>query len=444
MQAGTPVCVVGLVGKPELNGEKGVVLRLHLTDGLPAAPDWRYCVRLAGGAELSLKVVNLTAPRAEAVREDVLTVDGLCYCAAHRAEICGKCGSNHRLENRVAGPRQAGASARPPRPGGAARVGAVGRAHRQSLPRRVFAPRDRRVPRSQWRDIIARGRRALPPPPVALRPRHRPRRHGRRRNPQPPLHVAGRRADGVRLHRRHRHPQNVRWSSRRARPRCFVVLRHRRGGRGGGEDPVRFPASSPAGHALPGHFLRRRRDRAPPPPPRQQRQEPRPGLRRGQVARHTQGLQNLRAAARGPRRRRDEGRPRLREPAVRRDGRQARLRPLQARALLRPRLPKGALERPQGVVPRARRRGGGGDHRRRPQGPDGDGHAWRPACVVHLQRRAALRPRRRGKGRRVLLRPGGAAGAEPPGERQAFPRQGPDPDNPALGRRLCHDGLRPH
>lgn len=100
MQVGTHVLVSGLQSRPDLNGRKGVAKYYVPASG----KEGRYLVQINGTDEnLGIKFGNLTiCDHDESVDDDMLTVNGLNYCAKHRAEICGECGYDFRLQNRAA------------------------------------------------------------------------------------------------------------------------------------------------------------------------------------------------------------------------------------------------------------------------------------------------------------------------------------------------------
>lgn len=91
LRAGDTVIAHGLNGRADLNGKPGRVQEWMEDRG-------RCAVRFTGGEIVSVKRSNLAL---EDVYEDMVTVDGLCYCQAHRLEICGACGYNFRMQNRL-------------------------------------------------------------------------------------------------------------------------------------------------------------------------------------------------------------------------------------------------------------------------------------------------------------------------------------------------------
>jgi hypothetical protein len=102
MEAGTRVEISGLQSRSDLNGCTGVALYY-----VPPASNkqGRYLVTVDGGDErLGIKLDNLIARthKEEVDKEgETVTVNGLMYCAPHRSEICGECGFNFRLMNRM-------------------------------------------------------------------------------------------------------------------------------------------------------------------------------------------------------------------------------------------------------------------------------------------------------------------------------------------------------
>jgi len=68
----------------------------------------RYSILFDKSQEELLKLENVMAlEHEEAVDEcsyagfSELTVNGLCYCAEHRREVCGICNVDHRITNRL-------------------------------------------------------------------------------------------------------------------------------------------------------------------------------------------------------------------------------------------------------------------------------------------------------------------------------------------------------
>ena len=95
MQAGQRVAVVDLVGRSDLNGQQGKTIGLVPSTG-------RYGVELDSGEKISAKIANLSAQYDEVDSGDMITVYGLCYCAAHRLECCGTCFTSYNMLNRRA------------------------------------------------------------------------------------------------------------------------------------------------------------------------------------------------------------------------------------------------------------------------------------------------------------------------------------------------------
>ena len=95
MQAGTPVTLIGLVGRADLNGQKGRTVALVPSTG-------RYGVALDNGEQISVKLQNLSAKYDETRHGDMLTIHGLNYCADHRLECCGSCFTSYNVQNRMA------------------------------------------------------------------------------------------------------------------------------------------------------------------------------------------------------------------------------------------------------------------------------------------------------------------------------------------------------
>lgn len=106
MEANTRVKIDGLKSRTDLNGREGVAL-YYVPPSSKAATQGRYLVEVDGsdGERLGIKLENL------AVRDhsedhgkksdDIITVNGLTYCKPHRMEICGECGMDFRLMNRM-------------------------------------------------------------------------------------------------------------------------------------------------------------------------------------------------------------------------------------------------------------------------------------------------------------------------------------------------------
>ena len=80
-----------LQGRAELNGEMRETLRW-------VSERKRYSVRLDNNGELiAVNLVNLRSELVEVVEDaedDMVTVNNLHYCSAHRSEVCGACGYN--------------------------------------------------------------------------------------------------------------------------------------------------------------------------------------------------------------------------------------------------------------------------------------------------------------------------------------------------------------
>ena len=90
-------CVVGGLRKaPELNGKEGVALKLDSATGE------RYVVEIAG-RRVKLKPENLTPVDHNEEADDggMIIVNDLCYCSEHRMEVCGSCGFDFRMMNRM-------------------------------------------------------------------------------------------------------------------------------------------------------------------------------------------------------------------------------------------------------------------------------------------------------------------------------------------------------
>ncbi len=96
---GTAVRLRGLVTRPELNGRVGVAERFDMKAA-------RYAVKMQVAtpeAQLLVKGENLEAVDVvEEVSNEMLVVNGLCYCAKHRLEACGTCARDWVVTNRMA------------------------------------------------------------------------------------------------------------------------------------------------------------------------------------------------------------------------------------------------------------------------------------------------------------------------------------------------------
>jgi hypothetical protein len=96
---GTAVRLRGLVTRPELNGRVGVAERFDIRAA-------RYAVKMQVAtpeAQLLVKGENLeVVDMVEEVSNEMLTVNGLCYCAKHRLEACGSCARDWVVMNRMA------------------------------------------------------------------------------------------------------------------------------------------------------------------------------------------------------------------------------------------------------------------------------------------------------------------------------------------------------
>ena len=88
---GDDVIAHGLSGRSDLNGLRGRVTDVHEDRG-------RCAVHFSSGETVSIKHGNLLV---ESVYDDMLTVAGKNYCAAHRLEVCGECSYNFRMGNRL-------------------------------------------------------------------------------------------------------------------------------------------------------------------------------------------------------------------------------------------------------------------------------------------------------------------------------------------------------
>ena len=93
--AGASVTITGLTSRADLNGQSGVAESL--------ARSGRYIVVVEGAGSFKLKPTNLIIKNhKESVHGDMLVVNGMSYCSAHRLEICGSCCYQFRLQNRLA------------------------------------------------------------------------------------------------------------------------------------------------------------------------------------------------------------------------------------------------------------------------------------------------------------------------------------------------------
>mmetsp|Transcript_85462 Transcript_85462/g.171112 ORF Transcript_85462/g.171112 Transcript_85462/m.171112 type:complete len:538 (-) Transcript_85462:796-2409(-) len=95
MQAGTQVFITGLVGRTDLNEKEAIALRLERSG--------RYIVKV-GNETVKLKLSSLIVKHHQENigPPDMLTVNGLNFCSAHRLECCGACAYNFRIQNRLA------------------------------------------------------------------------------------------------------------------------------------------------------------------------------------------------------------------------------------------------------------------------------------------------------------------------------------------------------
>ena len=109
VEAGTAVTVVHLVGRSDLNGKDGVAERMCASTG-------RYVCDIEG-EQVKIRATNLVVKdhreEVDPIMGEMLTCNGLRFCAAHRLECCGVCQAVYRPENRL---RQLGAFALPEGP----------------------------------------------------------------------------------------------------------------------------------------------------------------------------------------------------------------------------------------------------------------------------------------------------------------------------------------
>ena len=86
---GDTVIAHGLASREDLNGLAGTVKKVDVA---------RCTVCFSTGEIVAVKPINLFV---EEVYEDMLTINGLNFCTAHHYEICGVCGFNFRMGNRL-------------------------------------------------------------------------------------------------------------------------------------------------------------------------------------------------------------------------------------------------------------------------------------------------------------------------------------------------------
>lgn len=101
MEAGSRVKISGVVSRPDLDDTEG--LALYFVPPASRSAIGRYLVKVDGSnEEIAIQAENLAAcTHVEEVTGDMVTVNGLCYCRAHRLEICGACTYDFRVMNRM-------------------------------------------------------------------------------------------------------------------------------------------------------------------------------------------------------------------------------------------------------------------------------------------------------------------------------------------------------